>query len=153
MACSTGTPVAPGEPTPEGLNVCALISDADLAQTMGRPIVSKARGVAGSAVSGWFNNGCVWQFQGDEGAPDGGTIQVGIVFPGGRQEWEDARAGRYSAVAGFGDDAVSRPGDEDLGFEALKGDARVGVVNYVVDRGDFAHTGAVMRLVLSKLER
>jgi hypothetical protein len=120
-SAESSTPSSDATSTPAGSagEACALLSDAEIADTTGYTVFSMAAG----PVLGTFQNGCHWQL---ETATAGlyWDVDLGVQSPDGR-EYFDTFIGPYTpAVSGVGDAAAS----DDVGlFYVVVGNTMIAV--------------------------
>ena len=104
----------------EAIDSCTLLTDEEIAQTTGYPVLRK-KTVAGSG--GFSPPGCNWELKSDKGIPGLHRISIDVIRSGGKERFKLMNA--LTPVAGLGDGAVKTGGNTDGTVWAVAGDFMV----------------------------
>ena len=153
-AATGSTAATPGIPgiattTPGGgaLDVCALLTVADIESVTGEKVKSSTPG----PQMGTFADGCAWDFENLEiPAP---AIELGVVAEGGRKIWDEdykpfLEENGQEPVAGVGDDAATFLAGTVI---AVSGDTFFSVKYVGLSSDDMAVAAELGRMVVANL--
>jgi hypothetical protein len=102
------------------VDVCALLSPADILAATGRAVATKTPG----PVMGIFDQGCSWELATGTGDVVAWSIDLGVITPGGRSYFDRYLGPDGEPISGLGDAAVEESAG---GITAVKADTLVSV--------------------------